>query len=303
MGSEWKKSPERGSPLLVKLILWVALHIGRTPTRVFLYPITLYFLLAVSKARRASFQFFTLVLQHPPSLLTVARHFHCFASTILDRVYFLCGRFDLFKTKIENLDLLLNTLAEGKGCILLGSHLGSFEVLRAVALKEKNIPLKVFMRVEQNATITKLLDTLNPDIAKTVIPLGTFSAGLAAHEFLNTGGMLGILGDRVSNDDKTVECQFMGKPTLFPTGPLLMASILNVPVVLIFGLYRGGNRYDVHFELLTESVDVSRKTRDEDIQRWVQLYAKRLEHYTRMAPYNWFNYYDYWNTNKVNETP
>ena len=302
MATEWKKSPERGSPILVKLILWVALHIGRKPTRFFLYPITLYFLLAVTKARRASYEFFTLILHHKPSLLHVAKHFHCFAATILDRVYFLCGRYDLFKTNIINLELLYKALEGGNGCILLGSHLGSFEVLRAVALKEKKIPLKVLMHVEQNATITRLLNTLNPEVADTVIPLGNATTGLAANEFLESGGMLGILGDRVSNDDKTVECEFMGKPTLFPAGPMLMASILKVPVVLIFGLYRGGNQYDVHFELLTESVEVSRKNRDQDLQHWVQQYAWRLEHYARLAPYNWFNYYDYWNTKKISNS-
>lgn len=301
MATDWKQAPERGSPFLVRAILWVALHVGRNATRFFLYPITLYFLLAVTKARRASYQFFTQLLQHKPSLLHVAKHFHCFAATILDRVYFLCDRHDLFDTKINNQDVLAKALEGGNGCILLGSHLGSFEALRAVAWKSKAIPLKVLMHTEQNASITNILNSLNPEIADMVIPLGSSNTGLAANEFLKTGGMLGILGDRVSNDDKTITCEFMGKPTLFPTGPMIMASILKVPVVLVFGLYRGGNRYDLHFELLTDSVSSSRKTREEDIQLWVQRYAERLEHYTRMAPYNWFNYYDFWNTEKVRQ--
>lgn len=302
MGSEWKQAPERGSPVLTRAILWVALNIGRAPARFFLYPITLYFLIAVSRARKASIQYLSLLLQHRPSPLQVAKHFHCFAATILDRVYFLCDRHELFETKIHNPDSLSKALEPGKGCILLGSHLGSFEVLRAVAWKAKKIPLKVLMHTEQNAAITNLLNSLNADIADMVIPLGKTNTGLLANEFLQTGGMLGILGDRVSNDDKTVICEFMGKPTLFPSGPMLMASLLKVPVVLVFGLYSGANRYDVYFELFTDEVSTQRKTRQQDIDAWVQQYASRLEHYTRMAPYNWFNYYDYWNVEKTQKT-
>jgi predicted LPLAT superfamily acyltransferase len=30
------------------------------------------------------------------------------------------------------------------------------------------------------------------------------------------------------------------------------------------------------------------------IEQALKRYAQRLEHYCRMAPYNWFNFYDFW---------
>ncbi|MGI9302155.1 MAG: hypothetical protein ACR2RB_05525, partial [Gammaproteobacteria bacterium] len=69
--------------------------------------------------------------------------------------------------------------------------------------------------------------------------------------------------------------------------------VMQCPVILFFGIYRGGNRYDVYFEHLTDRV-ASNREQQEQIHYWTQRYVERLEHYTRDAPYNWFNFYDLW---------
>ncbi|NJN45664.1 MAG: lipid A biosynthesis acyltransferase, partial [Candidatus Competibacteraceae bacterium] len=66
------------------------------------------------------------------------------------------------------------------------------------------------------------------------------------------------------------------------------------PVIIFFGLYRGSNRYDIHFERLADVITLDRACRQQQLQHWAQRYAERLEHYTRSAPYNWFNFYDFW---------
>src|SRR5690606_5156948 len=90
---------------------------------------------------------------------------------------------------------------------------------------------------------------------------------------------------------------FLGKPAQFPTGPWQIAAALKVPVVLCFGLYRGGNRYELHFEVFAETLRVERANREASLNAIIQRYADRLAHYTRGAPYNWFNFYDFWQNN------
>lgn len=294
MSKGWFGQKERGSPFAIRIILWVARHLGRGYARLLLYPITLYFLLFAGTARRASRNYLTRMFGRPPSLWEVARHIHTFAATILDRVFFLTGRFELFDFRLYGLEQVKDYAHNGQGCLLLGSHLGSFEVLRAVAVEHDKVQMRVLMYPSHNEYLTGLLNTLNPGMATTVIPLGRPESLLKVKESLDEGMMVGMLADRVAESDKVVSCDFLGGTVEFPTGPMLLAGALKVPVIQVFGLYRGGNRYDLHLELLSEQVELPRKGREQALQHWTQQYADRLAAHTRETPYNWFNFYDYW---------
>ena len=82
-----------------------------------------------------------------------------------------------------------------------------------------------------------------------------------------------------------------------------MAGALKIPVALFFGIYRGGIRYDIYFEKLTDRVDLSPPGRDEHIHAWVQKYVDRLEHHARSAPFIWFNFYDFWDDRSWSKCP
>ncbi|WP_455218110.1 LpxL/LpxP family acyltransferase [Kaarinaea lacus] len=294
MNQQWSNQKERGSPFLIHTILWIALKMGRKPARLLLYPITFYFLLAAPAQRRASRDFLSRIKGSQATLIDSAKHIFYFASTLLDRVFLLSGRKQEFDINIHGLEIIQEKIDSQRGVLLLGSHLGSFEVMRAIAILESQVNLKVLMHVEHNAFITRLLDKLNPDIAHSVIPLGGLDSMIKVNESLENAEMVGILGDRVIESDKMLPCQFLGSKTNFPAGPILLASTCHAPIILIFGLYRGGNRYDIHFELFSEGISINRQHRETELQDWVQRYADRLEHYARKAPYNWFNFYDFW---------
>ena len=121
---------------------------------------------------------------------------------------------------------------------------------------------------------------------------------LRAKECLDAGGIVGMLGDRPLKHEKVVPCKFFGHTAKFPSGPMLLASILKVPVVLFFCLYRGGGRYDIHFELFAETVIIPRENRAQGLQEWTERYVHRLEAYCQMAPNNWFNFYEFWETDQ-----
>jgi len=290
----WNRQRERGSPTALRLILWIALHLGRRPARLILYPITVYFLGKAVAQRRASREFLTRVLGRKVGLVDVGRHIHCFAATILDRVFLLAGRLEQFDVHFHQPELITERVAAGGGFLLLGSHLGSFEVMRAMAIEAAGMPLKILMDPGHNRRLTDLLHELNPAIAASVIPLTGPYPLLAVSETLQRGGVVGLLGDRCLPGERTVSCNFLGAPARFPTGPFSLAALTGVPVILAFGLYRGGNRYDLHFELLTDRLTLERRDRTTALQDHAQRYADRLAHYTRDAPYNWFNFYDFW---------
>jgi predicted LPLAT superfamily acyltransferase len=290
----WTGLPERGTLTSLRSISWIATHIGRWAARLLLYPITSYFVIMVGAARRTSCEYLKQILGYPAHWWHVFRHFHCFAATILDRVYLLRGEFHRFDVKLHGKEILHHRMESRKGCILLGSHLGSFEVLRALGVMQRKFPLKVLMDTTHNQNITRFLDALNPVIASTVIAPDRVDTLLTVKESLDAGFFVGTLGDRVSSDDKTIRCQFLGRPAAFPVGPIVLAAMTHCPVILFFGLYRGGNRYEIHFEHFADEIILDRDRRAEAIQSWMQRYAERLEHYARLAPYNWFNFYPFW---------
>jgi predicted LPLAT superfamily acyltransferase len=290
----WAAKPERSNTLAIRFIVWVALTLGRRTARLFLYPICLYFFVFAAEARRASRKYLRKVLGREPRISDGFRHIHTFASTILDRVFLLNGRFDKFDVR-THLDGAAKALIDSKrGCILLGAHLGSFEITRAYAAEIDGPPASVVMYEENARKLNTVLKAINPDLTQQVIPLGKIDSMLKVEQALQRGEFIGILADRgLDQGGAGISCEFLGEPANFPNGPLRMAYMLKCPVLLMVGAYRGGNRYDLYFEELVDMA-ATELPRNEMIKQAQQHYVARIEHYCRDAPYNWFNFYDFW---------
>jgi predicted LPLAT superfamily acyltransferase len=293
---QWKQRPEGGGWFAIWLIRSIGRYGGRAVARALLYPITLYFLLRRGPERRASRTYLARVLQRPATLLDVARHIHTFAATILDRVFLLSGQLRRFAVGIEGLESLHAHLDAGRGVLLFGSHLGSFEVLRVLSRARPDVTVRVVLDKGHNPAMTQLLDALNPDIAATVIDAAQDGPAivLAIQEAIAAGHLVALLVDRAGPGEAAQAAPFLGQDAPFPSAPWLIAAVLGAPVLLAFGLYRGGNRYDLVFEPFSDGERVPRGQRARQLAALIRRYAVRLEHHARQAPYNWFNFYDFW---------
>jgi predicted LPLAT superfamily acyltransferase len=293
MNKSWHKHQERGNVFAMKLMAWIALIIGRPVARLLLYPICLYFYLFLPRARKASRDFLTRVFQRPPRFSEVFRHFYWFASTILDRSFMYQGYYRNFVLNKYGLEVLRD-IADKQGCLFVGSHLGTFDIVRISGTRRWNMVFNIMMYEENARKMQKVVAALNKSSLVRVLPIGSVDSLIRAKERVENGEMLAILADRILSGDKTVEVNFMGGRIELPAGPFLTASTLKIPIILFFPLYMGRNQYEVYFELFSERITLTRGNRDNDLQVYAQKYADRLEHYCRYAPFNWFNYYDYW---------
>lgn len=290
----WSERPERSNTLAIRFIVWVALTLGRRVARLFLYPICLYFLMFSADARRSSRKYLSKVLGRKARIGDGFRHIHTFASTILDRVFLLNGRFDKFDVRVHLDEAAQAMIGSERGCILLGAHLGSFEIMRAYADEIQGPPASVVMYEENARKLNSVLKAINPDLTQQVIGLGKVDSMLKVEQALQRGEFIGILADRgLEYGGASATFDFLGEAAKFPTGPLRMAYMLKSPVLLMVGVYRGGNRYDLYFEELVDmgKVDIPR---NEMIRLAQQRYVARIEHYCHEAPYNWFNFFDFW---------
>lgn len=293
MSKNWSDKKERSNPATLKLICWIALHTSRFFARFFLYPITLYFYLTSAQVRSASNNYLKRISGLTGNPWQVAKHIFYFSATILDRVYFLTDQFYRFEIKVNGIEHIEAQQASGKGAILLGAHLGSFELLRALAIQNK-MPFKILMYQDHNAMITKVFNSLNSDIASSVINLASENAMLEMNESLTAGTMIGMLGDRYVENDKRLNCKILGENVEFPSGPITLATITKVPVFFFCGVYCGKNKYEIHIEKISEATQLSRSERAGHVQRTTQKYVERIEFYLKKYPYNWFNFYDFW---------
>lgn len=303
--TDWKARPEGGGRKAIRLIAAIGRHGGRPIARALLYPITAYFLCMRAVERRASRDFLRRLHGRPQGWWATARHIHTFASTILDRVFLLSGRTGMFQMQTEGLDALEATLAKGRGVLVLGAHLGSFDALRVLGRQRPDLKIRVLLDKAHNPALSELFEELDPVLARHIIDAGQDGTAvvLAMKQAIDEGALVAMLADRSREGELAVPAPLLGQPAAFPAAPWLIASALEVPVMLAFGLYRGGNRYQLVFEPFADTVKIPRAQRQAVLSTLITRYAARLEHRLRTAPYNWFNFYDFWNVQARPRTP
>ena len=279
---------------MVRLMTWISLRFGRRAGRCVLPLIVVYFLLLAAPARRASRIYLRRALGREPGWRDLYRHLHFFASTIHDRIYLINDRFDLFDIEVVGGELVTDLLATGRGAFLMGAHLGSFEVLRARRAR-RGLDVAMVMYEENARKVNAALAAVNPAARLDIIPLGRVESMLQVRQRLHDGAIVGILGDRTLGGDDTISVSFLGAPAALPTGPfrigrdaaaagdlhgrrLSRRQSLPDPLRSARGLFR----------------DASAERRDAALREAVERFAAVLERHCRAAPYNWFNFFDFW---------
>ncbi|MCE2914335.1 MAG: acyl-CoA synthetase [Gemmatimonas sp.] len=306
---EWLARRERSNRLALALMAWVATTLGRRFARVLLHPIALYFLVFSPTAARHSQRYLQRVLDRRPGWRERYRHFHCFASVVLDRVYFARGQMHLFEIDVQGGPRVDETLALGQGAFMLGAHFGSFEALHAIGATRPGMRVAHVMYPGNAEMIQRALAAIAPGFAMSIIEIGRAGSTLAIRDWLDNGGLVGLLGDRwmpptgtaaSARDGGVVVHRFLGQDAAFTDGPLRLAQVLRRRVLLMTGLYRGGNRYELRFEPLADfsqpmiGPDGQPLPREAALAQAQATYVARLEGLCHEAPYNWFNFYDYW---------
>jgi len=292
--AEWANSPERGSLTLLRMMTFVSLRLGRPVGRFILYFIAAYFFLFAPTARRHSREYLQRVLGRSPTALDRFRQVFNFASIILDRLYLVNERYDLFNISIEGEELMRERLLSGSGAFLMGAHMGSFEIMSAVGRRQPGLQVAMAMYEENARKVSAMFKALNPTNKSEIIALGQLEAMLRVRERLDAGVSVGILGDRALGGEPGLAVDFLGRPALLPLGPMRAAAVLRRPVFFMLGLYKGGNRYHAVFEPLADFSETRSSEREIAVEAAIRRYAQLLEKYCRSDPYNWFNFFDFW---------
>lgn len=300
----WSRLEERGATRGMKILFLAYKVFGRGVFRVMLFPVMSYFFLTSTTARRASRQYLDRVQAsrekiegRPARRLSSFRHFLQFGESILDKTAQWAG----VRSK-ENISYLSPDIYEGiissqRGGVFIGSHLGNLEALRAFGGLEQGLTVNALVFTRHSLKFMQFLEEANPQAVEHIIQVDTLGpesvinmqSKIAAREWI------AMVADRTSiaQTGRSVSCDFLGYPAQFPEGPFILAALLDCPVYFLFCLKKDG-KYQVHLEQLADPLELPRKSRKQDLERIVKRFASLLETQCLAFPYQWYNFFDFW---------
>lgn len=308
--THWMNVKERrgfsGMKLLWKLYRW-----GGSPLfAVIGWPVTGVFYLTGTAAKKASEKFLTRVNEErtrrglPTETLSGLTHFRAFTMSMLDRLAAWVGDLTLWKdvdfADEESRKLLCEPPADGRGKLVLVSHLGVAEATRALAQHDRAVPVWALVYDEHAPRFKAMLEDVAPDASRHIIAVNHLGVDTAARleEAIARGEWVAIAADRTPNDQssrgsRTATASFLGHDAPFPVGPFVLANLLKCDVVTLFAV-RVGDKLLISCRPFASEIQLPRKTRDEALAQYVSQWAKTLEDQAVAHPYQWFNFYDFW---------
>jgi predicted LPLAT superfamily acyltransferase len=318
----WSQQKEQAAgywqlKLLIILFKYFPLFI----LRVIAFPVGFMYFLFSKRARNESSRYLQKVapLIEDPLLAKKCRsrcgplrHIVSFALSMVEKIQSWGGKFSLNDICFQDDDIndLNNRLEEGKGAFLLFSHLGNAMLLLGLLNQgrtgvSRKIQVTTILDVKVNAHFSRMLNELNPLSSLDIISadeIGPHTAVLL-EERIASGGLVLVTGDRTSIGGKNHMCPFLGKEAPFPAGIFYLATLMNAPVYCLFGLRRKAlslkHQYDIHVHKSPLSFNCSRKERLDRCSLLVESFTDLLTRYCKEQPFQWYNFFDFWQEGKV----
>jgi predicted LPLAT superfamily acyltransferase len=301
--SSWMSVAERGSVVGMRFVVWCYRLLGRRFCQLLILPVVLYCFITDRRGRRASLRYLHRLYSRPGGPEALGRrptwwhsflHYRECGLSILDRVGFWLGRDDDCTIALRGESQFTRLGEEGRGAIIVGAHLGSFDALRVLA-RRGQIVVNVVMFIQHARMINSIFHALDRNASVRMIQLDPTSINsvFAIKACIDRGEFVALLADRIGigDDKRTGQVEFLGDPVVLPHGPFVLASLLKCAMIFMVALRVGDGRYEAFAERFAERVVVAGP---EDLDALAGDYARRLERYCLMAPYQWFNFYDYW---------
>ena len=307
----WYEVKETHGAFGLELMFWLLKLLPPVVMRVLAFPVGFFFWLFAPKARRASAAY--LARLGAASASKQRRHTLChilsFAIALTEKVEVWAGKFSFKQIHFQDDDVaaLVRELEAGRGVMLMVSHLGNSELLRALADYHETGVTKPFVvnSVADFAITSKfnaLLEKINAKSTVNLIDANDIGADtiIMMQDRLERGEIIVIAGDRTSanTQNRFVTAPFLGKPAPFAYGSFLLAALLDVPTYFMFGLRKKDisvrPQYDLFVKRSCVRFDCTRREREERIRRMVCEYAAELEAHCKRNPYQWYNFFDFW---------
>ena len=306
MAGNWATQKERGSKLAITITAWLYRILGRSLSLALISPIIFYFYLTGATQRKATREYLDRAfkagyLKKTPGFWKGFQLYMNFAGAMVDRLGSWLGKFKVADLDGADADHFVE--AKRAGGVVMTAHLGSPEVMRAVATVTGRFKINVLMQTENAEMYNAVMDSMSGDSTVRLIQVSEIGpdTALLLNEAVSKGEWVVLAADRRPAHDQgeAVAVEFLGDTAEFPLGPYILASLLKCPVYFL-ACVREGRGYRIIFETLAQRIKLPRGQRQEAAGDYAKSYAAKLENVVAQAPMQWFNFYDFWATSDVN---
>lgn len=294
--SHWAGLGERGALWGLAFVAGAYRLLGRRACAWVMAPIVAYFFLTGAEQRRASRAYLGRVLKRQPGTAEEFRHFMDFAGRALDTFAAWSGAIPAGCLAVD--EAVARAAADPGGALLVVSHHGNAELSHALMDQALRRRLTVLVHTRHARNYNRLLEAHRGEAAARMLEvteLGPETA-ILLRQRMEAGEWIAMAGDRVpvQSQGRTSRVPFLGETAAFSQGPWLLASLLDCPVYLLFCRRTGRGTWSLSLEPFAERIDLPRGKRQEALDQWAGRYAARLERECREAPFQWYNFFDFW---------
>jgi predicted LPLAT superfamily acyltransferase len=184
-----------------------------------------------------------------------------------------------------------------KGGLLISGHIGNWEIAGQLLNRlEKNVNIILF-DAEHEQIKGYLSDVFTERKVNFIIIREDYSHLQEIRQAFERCEIIAMHGDRFIEGNKVFRMNFLGKPALFPAGPVNLASRFGVPVSYVFAVKETHKHY--HFfatPLRKVEFSANLKKREIILKEAVEAYVSAFETTVKRYPLQWFNYYNFWET-------
>jgi KDO2-lipid IV(A) lauroyltransferase len=177
-------------------------------------------------------------------------------------------------------------MAMGKGCLLVGAHLGNFEV-SGRWISDRGYELIALARESRDRGTTEIMTKARERLGIKVVTLKQSLKPILAG--LKRNALVAIICDQNAAD---VVVPFFGRPTGTADGPAKLALRTGAPLLFFYCVRDGKGGYIAD----TEGYLIAEPSGDEraDVERIMTEVNARLERMIRKFPEQWLWFHDRW---------
>ena len=304
-GPDWFEKKERTNAFWVHLAIRLFEILGPNLSRQVMVPVIWFYYLSDKRGRAAVGEFLAQVALDPRSAQSrkagggsVWGQYFRFGDLLLDRFAFWRDQTQGYEVEVRGQEWTSEIKARPQGAIFLSAHLGSTDFLKALSLKEQQRPVHAIMFNQNAQAVMEVLRKINPQAVAHIFELNNLdlTSIFALKEVIDKGEFLGVLGDRLTfgAKDRYSMLPFLGRPAPFGHGPLILASLLECPVYIVFALKTGPGRFEVRINKLADQVVLPKTNRTEALEGYLRLYLGALEEAVCAHPDQWTNFFPFW---------